>query len=64
MTHRRQCVLAGVSRATVQAQRKRRPMNQTDVLLKHLMDKEYTHRPFYGSRKVNRKPAQRLMCPK
>ena len=36
-------MLAGVSRATVYAQRKRRPMNQTDVLLKHLMNEEYTH---------------------
>ena len=45
-------MLAGVSRATVYAQRKRRPMNQTDVLLKHLMDEEYTHHPFYGSRKL------------
>ena len=46
---------------------------EIDVLLKRLIDEEYTRHPFYGSRKmvvylgrcghrVNRKRAQRLMC--
>ncbi len=45
---------------------------EIDVLLKRLIDEEYTRHPFYGSRKmvvylgrcghkVNRKRAQRLM---
>jgi len=67
-----QCVLAGVSRATVYAQQKPRPVDESDLLLSRLIDEEYTRHPFYGSRKmivflkaaghtVNRKWAQRLM---
>ncbi|MBW6520352.1 MAG: IS3 family transposase [Desulfoarculaceae bacterium] len=68
----RQCVLAGVSRATVYAQQKPRLVDETSLLLSHLIDKEYTRHPFYGSRKmvvflktaghtVNRKRVQSLM---
>ena len=68
----RQCVLAGVSRATVYAQQKPKPVDESDLLLGSLIDEEYTRRPFYGSRKmvvflkkvghrVNRKRVQRLM---
>ena len=68
----RQCVLAGVSRATIYAQQKPRPVDESDLLLGGLIDEEYTRRPFYGSRKmviflkkeghlVNRKRIQRLM---
>lgn len=68
----RQCVLAGVSRATVYARRKPKVFVEDDHLLKRLIDEEYTRHPFYGSRKivvylgrrghtVNRKRAQRLM---
>ena len=68
----RQCVLAGVSRATLYARRKPRLAMDSDELLKRLIDEEYTRHPFYGSRKmvvylgrcghtVNRKRAQRLM---
>jgi len=67
-----QCILAGVSRATLYAQQKPRPADQSDRLLRQLIDEEYTRRPFYGSRKmviflkglghrVNRKRVQRLM---
>ena len=68
----RQCALAGVSRATVYARRHPQPTDETDLLLSGLIDREYTRRPFYGSRKmvvflgtaghrVNRKRVQRLM---
>ncbi len=68
----RQCVLAGVSRATVYARHKPRPVDESDLVLSRLIDEEYTRRPFYGSRKmvvflktaghtVNRKRVQRLM---
>ena len=68
----RQCALAGISRATVHAQQKPRPVDESDLLLSRLIDEEYTRHPFYGSRKmviflkvaghtVNRKRAQRLM---
>lgn len=68
----RQCVLAGVSRATIYAQRKQMLVDETSLLLSHLIDKEYTRHPFYGSRKmvvflktaghtVNRKRVQSLM---
>jgi len=67
-----QCVLAGVSRATIYAHQKPRPVDEGDLLLSRLIDEEYTRRPFYGSRKmvvflktaghtVNRKRVQRLM---
>jgi len=68
----RQCVLAGVSRATVHAHQRPRPVGERDLLLSRQIDEEYTRRPFYGSRKmvvflkavghtVNRKRVQRLM---
>ena len=68
----RQCDLAGLSRATVYAQRVPRPDSEIDLLLLRLIDEQYTRRPFYGSRKmvtflmtrghwVNRKRVQRLM---
>jgi putative transposase len=67
-----QCVLAGVSRATHYALQRPRLVDDTDLLLSHLIDEEYTRHPFYGSRKmvvflekasytVNRKRVQRLM---
>ena len=72
VTQKRQCVLAGVARGTVYAQRKPKSPNEGDEVLKRLIDEEYTRHPFYGSRKmvvylgrcgqrVNRKRAQRLM---
>jgi putative transposase len=68
----RQCVLAGVSRATFYAQQKPRMIDEDYLLLSQLIDKEYTRHPFYGSRKmvvflktsghiVNRKRVQGLM---
>ena len=68
----RQCVLAGVSRATVYARQKPRLVDESNLLLSHLIDEEYTRHPFYGSRKmvvflktagypVNRKRVQGLM---
>ena len=68
----RQCVLFGVSRATVYAQQKPRSVDESDLLLCRLIDEEFTRHPFYGSRKmvvflkvtgylVNRKRVQRLM---
>jgi putative transposase len=68
----KQCQLAGVSRATVYAQRKPRILCEVELLLCRLIDAEYTRRPFYGSRKmvrflltqgylVNRKRVQRMM---
>lgn len=68
----RQCELAGVSRATVYAQRVPKQVDEMDLELLRLIDEQYTRRPFYGSRKmvsfletrghrVNRKRVQRLM---
>ena len=68
----RQCVLAGVSRATVYAQRKPKRVDESDLRISRLIDEAYTRRPFYGSRKmvvflkkeghhVNRKRVRRLM---
>jgi putative transposase len=68
----RQCVLAGVSRATVYVQQKPRLVDKSNLLLSHLIDEEYTRHPFSGSRKmvvflktagypVNRKRVQGLM---
>jgi putative transposase len=68
----RKCVLAGVSRATIYAQQKPRPIDESDLLFNRLIDEEYTRHPFYGSRKivvflkrvghvVNRKRVQGLM---
>jgi putative transposase len=67
-----QCRLAGVSRATVYARQRPKPVDESDLLLSRLIDEEYTRHPFYGSRKmvvflkvaghlVNRKRVQRLM---
>ncbi len=68
----RQCVLTGVSRATVYAQQKPKLVDENSLLLSHLIDEEYTRHPFYGSRRmvvflktagysVNRKRVQCLM---
>ena len=68
----RQCVLAGVSRATLYARQKPKLLTEDDQRLNRLIDEEYTRHPFYGSRKivvylgrcrhsVNRKREQRLM---
>ncbi len=65
-----QCALAGVSRATVYARQKPKPIVQDDKRLLRLIDAKYTRHPFYGSRKmvvylgrcgysVNRKRVQR-----
>ena len=67
-----QCALAGVSRATVYAQQKPKPVDESDLLYSRLIDEEYTRHPFYGTRRmviflmrightVNRKRVQRLM---
>ena len=67
-----QCELAGVSRATVYAQRRPQEVCIVELLLCRLIDEEYTRRPLYGSRRmvvylgrlghvVNRKRVQRLM---
>lgn len=72
MSISQQCLLAGVSRATHYAQQKPKQEDESDLLLSHLIDEEYTRHPFYGSRKmvvfltnkghtINRKRAQRLM---
>ena len=68
----RQCALAGVSKATVYARRKPAVIDQDDLQLSGLIDREYTRHPFYGSRRmvvylgreghcVNRQRVQRLM---
>ena len=68
----KQCVLAGVSRATIYARLTPGAIDAGDLLLGHLVDEEYTRHPFYGSRRmvvflknkghsVNRKRVQRLM---
>jgi len=68
----RQCALAEVSRATIYAAREAKPVDEGELMLKRLIDEEYTRHPFYGSRKmvvflkeaghtVNRKRVQRLM---
>ena len=68
----RQCVLAGVSRATVYAHQTPVQVDELDLLLSGLIDEEYTRHPFYGTRRmvvflltvghtVNRKRVQRLM---
>lgn len=74
LTVSRQCQLAGVSRATVYAQRRRvdEGLDDEELTLLRLLDEAYTRRPFYGSRRmkvyletlgyrVNRKRVQRLM---
>lgn len=68
----RQCSLAGVCRATMYARQQPKPLNESDLLYRSLIDEEYTRHPFYGSRKmvvflktaghrVNRKRVQGLM---
>jgi putative transposase len=70
----RQCELAGVSRATLYRRIGAAPArhDEMDLLLRALIDEEYTRRPFYGSRRmvvflrasghgINRKRVQRLM---
>jgi len=68
----RQCVLAGVSRATIYAHQKPKPIDESDLLFSQLIDEEYTRHPFFGSRRmvvflknaghtVNRKRVQGLM---
>lgn len=68
----RQCMLAGVCRATIYERQKPREVDESDMQLSQLIDKEYTLHPFYGSRRmsvvlrkaglrVNRKRIQRLM---
>ena len=47
-----QCILAGVSRATVYAHQKPKPVDESDLLLSRLIDYEHTRHPFYGSRKM------------
>ncbi len=67
---RRQCQLLGLSRATLYYEPAPEPAE--NLALMRLIDKQYTARPFYGSRKmtvwlqglgheVNRKRVQRLM---
>ena len=48
----RQCVLAGVSRATIYAHQKLKLADESDLLFCRLIDEEYTRHPFYGSRKI------------
>ena len=68
----RQCSLTGVSRATIYAQQKPKPVDESNLQFSHLIDEEYTRHPFYGSRRmvvflkvagytVNRKRVQGLM---
>lgn len=68
----RQCVLAGVSRATVYAHHKPKPVDASDRLVSRLINEESTRHPFYGSRKrvvflktvghlVNRQRVSRLI---
>jgi putative transposase len=65
-------VLPGVARSTFYDHQSELAMKSGDILLSHLIDEEYTRRPFYGSRRmvyflnklghtVNRKRVQRLM---
>jgi putative transposase len=67
-----QCALAGVNRSSCYGQLKTPLPSAEDLLLKQLIDEEYTRHPFYGTRRmkrvllalgyqVNRKRVQRLM---
>jgi putative transposase len=69
---RRQCALAGVSRATYYAHQRPCRVDEEDLRILRLIDEEYTRHPFFGSRRmvqwlrdrgwvVNRKRVQRLM---
>ncbi len=68
----RQCVLSGVSRASVYVRSHPVETHESDLRLCRLLDEEYTRHPFYGSRRmvvflkaagyaINRKRVQRLM---
>ncbi len=46
----RQCALAGVTRSTVYAHPE--PVQPIELELLKLIDEEYTHHPFYGSRRM------------
>lgn len=70
----RQCVLSGVSRASVYVHNRPVETDESDLRLCGLIDKEYTRRPFYGGRRmvgflkaagygINRKRVRRLMRP-
>ncbi len=67
-----QCRLVGVQRSTIYAGHRIPVVSEEDLLIRRLIDAEYTERPFYGSRRmvvilkrlghvVNRKRVQRLM---
>ena len=47
LTQKCQCTLVGVARATVYPNRKPVLILEIDVLLKRLIDEEYTHHPFF-----------------
>ncbi len=68
----RQCELAEVTRSLIYSPVRAVPTPEDEQMLCHLIDEEYTRRPFYGSRRmviflkaqgyaVNRKRVQRLM---
>jgi putative transposase len=68
----RQCELAEVTRSLIYSPVRAVPTPEDEQILCHLIDEEYTRRPFYGSRRmviflkaqgyaVNRKRVQRLM---
>lgn len=68
----RQCCLAGVSRTLVYGRQQPIFVDESELLYRGLIDKEYTRHPFYGSRRmvvflkvvghtVNRKRVQSLM---
>lgn len=68
----RQCVLSGVARSGIYAGCREEGPDALELRLLELIDEQYTHRPFYGSRRmvvslreqgyeVNRKRVQRLM---
>jgi hypothetical protein len=48
----RQCELAGITRATVYAQRHVAAPDEQELILLGAIDAEYTRYPFYGSRKM------------
>jgi hypothetical protein len=48
----RQCVLAGVCRATIYRRQISRQLDESNLLFRHLIDKEYMRHPFFGSRKM------------
>lgn len=68
----RQCELAGVCRSTIYRRQHPGIIDESNLLLRYLIDEEYTRHPFYGSRRmvvflkrighnVNRKRVQVLM---